>query len=44
MSDIIIRTVATLIVFLMVGGLFLLGRLDPEEENKAIHENKKKAA
>ena len=44
MTDFIIKTVATLIVFLMVGGLFLLERLDPEEENKAIHENKKKAA
>jgi hypothetical protein len=30
----------------MIGGIFLLGRieLDPEEENEAIIENKKKAA
>jgi hypothetical protein len=35
-----------LVVFVMIGGLFLLGKIefDPEEENEAIIENKKKAA
>jgi hypothetical protein len=35
-----------LVVFVMIGGLFLLGKIeyDPEQENEAIIENKKKAA
>ena len=42
----IIKVVTCLIVFFMIGGIFLLGRIefDPEEENEAIIENKKKAA
>lgn len=42
----IIKFVMSLIVFLMIGCLFLLGRLDvdPEKENKAIVNEKKKAA
>ncbi len=42
----IVKMIACIIVFLMIGGIFLLGRIefDPEEENEAIIENKKKAA
>lgn len=42
----IIKFVMSLIVFLMIGGIFLLGRIefDPEEENEAIVNEKKKAA
>lgn len=42
----IIKFVMSLIVFLMIGGIFLLGRVefDPEEENEAIVNEKKKAA
>jgi hypothetical protein len=28
----------------MLGGIFLLGKIDPEEENRQIRENKKKKA
>lgn len=42
----IIKFVMSLIAFLMIGGIFLLGRIefDPEEENKTIVNEKKKAA
>ena len=42
----IIKFVMSLIVFFMIGGIFLLGRIefDPEEENEAIVNGKKKAA
>ena len=42
----IIKLAMCLIMFFMIGGIFLLGRIefDPEEENEAIIENKKKAA
>ena len=42
----IIKFVMSVIVFLMIGGIFLLGRIefDPEEENEAIVNGKKKAA
>ena len=42
----IIKVVMSLIVFFMIGGIFLLGRIefDPEEENEAIVNEKKKAA
>ena len=42
----IIKFVMCLVVFVMIGGIFLLDRIefDPEEENEAIIENKKKAA
>ena len=42
----IIKFVMCLVVFFMIGGIFLLGRIefDPEEENKAIVNGKKKAA
>lgn len=42
----IIKFVMCLVVFVMIGGLFLLGKIeyDPEQENEAIIENKKKAA
>jgi len=42
----IIKFVMSLIVFLMIGGIFLLGRIefDSEEENKTIVNEKKKAA
>jgi len=45
-NEMIIKFIMCLIVFLMIGGIFLLGRIefDPEEENEAIIENKKKAA
>lgn len=45
MAEFLIKTVMTLIVFLMIGGIFMLGRIeyDPEEENKNIHEKKKAA-
>jgi hypothetical protein len=46
MTDFIIKTIATLIVFFVIGGIFLLGRIeyDPEEENEKIINDKKKAA
>ena len=42
----IIKFVMCLVVFLMIGGIFLLGRIefDSEEENKTIVNEKKKAA
>ncbi len=42
----IIKVVTCLIVFFMICGIFLLGRIefDPEEENEAIVNEKKKAA
>lgn len=42
----IIKVVTCLIVFFMIGGIFLLGRIefDPEEENETIVNEKKKAA
>jgi hypothetical protein len=42
----IVKFVTCLIVFVVIGGLFLLGRIefDPEEENEAIVNGKKKAA
>ena len=42
----IVKFITCLVVFLMIGGIFLLGRIefDPEEENEGIIENKKKAA
>ncbi len=42
----IVKFVTCLIVFFMIGGIFLLGRIefDPEEENEAIVNEKKKAA
>ena len=42
----IIKFVMCLVVFFMIGGIFLLGRIefDPEEENEAIVNEKKKAA
>ena len=45
-NEMIIKVVTCLIVFFMIGGIFLLGRIefDSEEENKTIIENKKKAA
>ena len=45
-TKMIIKFVMSLIVFLMIGGIFLLGRIefDPEEENEAIVNEKKKAA
>jgi hypothetical protein len=45
-NEMIIKFVMCLIVFFMIGCLFLLGRLDvdPEKENKAIVNEKKKAA
>ena len=37
MTDFIVKTVMSIIVFLLVGGIYLLGKnkIDPEEENKA---------
>ena len=45
-NEMIIKVVTCLIVFFMIGGIFLLGRIefDPEEENEAIVNEKKKAA
>ena len=45
-NEMIIKFVMSLIVFLMIGGIFLLGRIefDSEEENKTIVNEKKKAA
>ena len=45
-NKMIIKFVMCLVVFVMIGGLFLLGKIeyDPEQENEAIIENKKKAA
>ena len=42
----IVKLIACIIVFLMIGGIFLLGRIefDPEEENEAIVNEKNKAA
>ncbi len=40
-----IKLMLCLIILIIVGGLILLAKfdLDPEEENKAIHEKKKAA-
>ena len=45
-NEMIVKFVTCLVVFLMIGGIFLLGRIefDPEEENEAIVNGKKKAA
>ena len=45
-NEMIIKVVTCLIVFFMIGGIFLLGRIefDPEEENETIVNEKKKAA
>ena len=43
-NEMIIKLVMCLIMFFMIGGIFLLGRFDPEEENEAIVNEKKKAA
>ena len=45
-NEMIVKFVTCLIVFFMIGGIFLLGRIefDPEEENEAIVNEKKKAA
>lgn len=42
----IVKLIACIIVFFMIGGIFLLGRIefDPEEENEAIVNEKNKAA
>ena len=45
-NEMIVKFITCLIVFLMIGGIFLLGRIefDPEEENEAIVNEKNKAA
>ena len=43
-NEMIIKLVMCLIMFFMIGGIFLLGRFDPEEENEAVVNEKKKAA
>jgi hypothetical protein len=45
-NEMIIKVVTCLIVFFLIGGIFLLGRIefDPEEENEAIVNEKNKAA
>jgi hypothetical protein len=45
-NEMIVKFVTCLIVFFMIGGIFLLGRIefDPEEEHEAIVNGKKKAA
>ena len=45
-NKMIVKFITCLVVFLMIGGIFLLGRIefDPEEENEAIVNGKKKAA
>jgi hypothetical protein len=35
-NEMIIKLVMCLIMFFMIGGIFLLGRFDPEEENEAV--------
>ena len=32
----IVKLVMCLIMFFMIGGIFLLGKFDPEEENEAV--------
>ena len=46
MSEFLMKAVLCLVVFLMIGGLFLIGRMeyDPEEENQKIIDDKNKAA
>jgi len=45
-NEMIVKLIACIIVFFMIGGIFLLGRIefDPEEENEAIVNEKNKAA
>jgi hypothetical protein len=45
-NEMIIKLAMCLIMFFMIGGIFLLGRIefDSEEENKTIVNEKKKAA
>ena len=45
-NEMIVKFVTCLIVFVVIGGIFLLDRIefDPEEENEAIVNGKKKAA
>ena len=45
-NEMIVKLIACIIVFFMIGGIFLLGRIefDPEEENETIVNEKKKAA
>ena len=37
-NEMIVKLIACIIVFFMIGGIFLLGRIefDPEEENEAV--------
>ena len=35
-NEMIIKLAMCLIMFFMIGGIFLLGRFDPEEENEAV--------
>lgn len=44
MNIFIMKILMFLVISCMLGGIFLLGRIDPEEENRQIRENKKKAA
>lgn len=46
MSAFLMKAVLCLVVFIMIGGLFVIGRIeyDPEEENEKIINDKKKAA
>ncbi len=46
MSEFLMKAVLCLVVFIMIGGLFVIGRIeyDPEEENEKIIKDKKKAA
>ena len=37
----IVKLVMCLIMFFTIGGIFLLGRFDPEEENEAVVNEKK---
>ena len=45
-NEMIVKFVTCLIVFVVIGGIFLLDRIefDPEEENEAIVNEKNKAA
>lgn len=46
MSEFLMKAVLCLVIFIMIGGLFVIGRIeyDPEEENEKIIKDKKKAA
>ena len=44
MNVFILKILMFLVVSCMLGGIFLLGKIDPEEENRQIRENKKKKA